>query len=66
MKKILRLSLLLVFVFASVITILAQDCTFYFPTKEGTVIKTDYFDKKGELTSVATPCFQVFRTNHNL
>lgn len=54
MKRILRLSLLLVFVFVPVITILAQDCTFYFPTKEGTVIKTDYFDKKGKFTSITT------------
>jgi len=54
MKKIVRFALFLIFVFAPVITILAQDCTFYFPTKEGTVIKTDYFDKKGKLTSITT------------
>jgi hypothetical protein len=54
MKKNLRLALLLIFVLTPVFTILAQDCTFYFPTKEGTVIKTEYFDKKGKLTSITT------------
>jgi Zn-finger protein len=32
----------------------AQDCDFYFPHKEGSVIETTYYDKKNKETGVAT------------
>lgn len=42
-------SLLLITVFFT--KTFAQDCSFYFPTKVGTVVTTTYYDKKGKESS---------------
>ena len=49
MKKVIITSFIILSVFFS--KILAQDCSFYFPTKVGTIVTTTYYDKKGKETS---------------
>ncbi len=49
MKKFITTSLIIV---AALFTkAMAQDCSFYFPTKVGTTVVTTYYDKKGKETS---------------
>jgi len=48
MKRLIFTSFILtVFLFNA----LAQDCSFYFPTKVGTIVTTTYYDKKGKENS---------------
>ncbi len=49
MKKIVITSF--IFIAAFFTKGLAQDCSFYFPTKVGTTVTTTYYDKKGKETS---------------
>ncbi len=49
MKKLIFTSLLVIT--ALFTKALAQDCSFYFPTKVGTTVTTTYYDKKGKETS---------------
>ncbi|MCF6241046.1 MAG: hypothetical protein L3J74_06845 [Bacteroidales bacterium] len=49
MKKLFLTSLLIIT--ALFTKALAQDCSFYFPTKVGTIVTTTYYDKKGKETS---------------
>lgn len=49
MKKLITTSFIII---ASLFTkIIAQDCSFYFPTEVGTIVTTTYYDKKGKESS---------------
>ncbi len=48
MKKILLISVLILLVFEY--TGLAQDCTYFFPMEEGTLIELRHYDKKAKVS----------------
>lgn len=52
--KIQTYLILLLFGFSMSFNLNAQDCKFYFPTEEGTLIEMTSYDKKGKLSATTT------------